>query len=251
MTGMDSRIAQRRAQVRRARMRRRRRRTVFAVLVALLVAGALAIERSPLVELAEVEVVGVERLSEDDVRLAAALPLGTSTLRLDLAAADRRVEELPWVRSADIRRRDPLTVRISIEERRPVMTVAAAGRRVLVDADGMVMGEGGAESLPVLALATGPIPRPGDELTRHPAAWNALAVYTGLPGPLRPQVQRVDAVGPDEAELVLRSGTRVRFGRADRLDEKARTLGALLDELDVPARTIDVRAPSNPVIVPG
>lgn len=251
MTGMDSRIAKRRAQVRQARMRRRRRRTLIGVLIALLVAAGVAIERSPLVELAEIEVAGAERLTIDEVRAAAALPLGTSTLRLDLAAADRRVEELPWVRSADIRRRDPLTVRITIQERRPVMTVTAGGRSVLVDADGTVPGHGNDDRLPVLALSGGHLPQPGESLRDRPAAWNALAVYTGLPGPLRPQIARVEATGADEAELVLRSGTRVRFGRADRLDEKARTLGALLGELETPAQTIDVRAPSNPVVVPG
>lgn len=251
MTGMDSRIAQRRAQVRRQRMRRRRRRTVLAVALAALVAAGVGIERSPLVALAEVEVVGAERVSGDRIRAAAALPLGTSTLRLDLGAADRRVEALPWVRRADIHRVDPLTVRVSVVERRPVATVAVGGRELLVDAEGVVLAEGTAPRLVVVEVDGASAPAPGERLEGVPAAANALAAYTGLPGPLRAQVARIEARGAQDAELVLRAGTRVRFGRADRIDEKARTLGALLGTVGGTARTIDVRAPSNPVVVPG
>lgn len=246
---MDSRIARRRAQVRRQRMRRRRRRTVIAVLVGLLIAGAMAIERSALVALAEVEVAGTRRITAETVREAAALPLGTSTLRLDLGTAERRVEALAWVEDADIRRRDPLTVSITVRERRPAMTLTTPGGTALIDAEGVVLDRGKDDGLPVLALAAGRPPEPGERVTERPAADNALRVYRGLPGPLRAEVNRVDAREPDEAELVLRSGTVVRFGRADRVDEKARALGALLADVQ-DARTIDVRAPSNPVVIP-
>lgn len=250
MTGMDSRIARRRAQVREQRMRRRRRRTLIAVLVALLIAGAVALERSPLMALAEVEVGGVERVTADAVREAAALTLGTSTLRLDLRAAEQRVEELAWVDTARIRRRDPLTVLITVRERRPAMNLRTPVGSALVDEDGVVLERGSDAALPVLSLPAGRLPSAGERIDEDAAAANALAVYRGLPGPLRTEVARVEGLQRDEAELVLRSGTTVRFGRADRVDEKARALGALLAQLADPVRVIDVRAPSNPVVVP-
>ncbi len=247
---MDTRIARRRAEVRRQRMRRRRRKTVIAVLVGLLVAAGVALERSPLMALAEVEVAGTERLAPEAVREAAALPLGTSTLRLDLASAEGRVEDLAWVRTADIRRRDPLTVLISVRERRPGMTVTTPGGSALIDEDGVVLERGAGDGLPVLSLARGRIPPPGERVGEDPTAANALRIYRGLPGPLRTEVARVEGRQPDQAELVLRDGTIVRFGRADRIDEKARALGALLAEVEGPVTAIDVRAPSNPVVIP-
>lgn len=247
---MDSRIARRRAEVRRQRMRRRRRKTVIVVLVGLVVAGAVALERSPLMALAEVQVAGAERVTPQVVREAAALPLGTSTLRLDLESAERRVEDLAWVETADIRRRDPLTVLIGVRERRPAMTVTTPGGSALIDDGGSVLERGTGDGLPVLSLTRGRVPPPGERVTDDPTAANALRVYRGLPGPLRTEVVRVEGHQPDQADLVLRGGTVVRFGRADRIDEKARALGALLAQVEGPVTAIDVRAPSNPVVIP-
>lgn len=232
-------------------MRRRRRRTLIAVLVGLLIAGGVALERSSLMALAEVEVSGNQRVGADEVREAAALPLGTSTLRLDLRSAARRVEELAWIQSADIRRRDPLTVVITVRERRPAMTLEVRnGGRALLDAAGVVLGRGADDALPVLSVPGGRVPQAGTRVGEDPATDNALRVYRGLPGPLRTDVVRVEAHAAHHAELVLRSGTTVRFGRAERIDEKARALGALLAEVGGSVATIDVRAPSNPVVIP-
>lgn len=231
-------------------MRRRRRRTLIAALVGLLLAGAVALERSPLMALAEVEVNGAERVAADAVREAAALPLGTSTLRLDLRSAERRVEELAWVDTARIRRRDPLTVLITVRERRPAMTLRVPGGSALVDAEGVVLERGSDGALPVLSLPAGRLPGAGERIGEDATAANALAVYRRLPGPLRTEVVRVEGLERDDVELVLRTGTTVRFGRAHRVDEKARAIGALLAQLPDPVRTIDVRAPSNPVVIP-
>jgi hypothetical protein len=44
----------------------------------------------------------------------------------------------------------------------------------------------------------------------------------------------------------------VRFGRAERVDEKVRALGAILGDVgDSPVTVIDVRAPSAPVVIGG
>lgn len=246
---MDTRIAQRRAEIRHERMHDRRRRTLIAVVVAVLLAAGVAMERSSLVALAAVEVHGAHWLDPDAVRDAADLPLGTSTLRLRLGAAADSVRAMPGVRSATLRRVDPLTVRIDVVERLPVVAVVAGGRAVLVDADGIVVGTGSTGRLPVVATSVAALPEAGEDVDATPILRNAMAVYRGLPGPLRAAVQRYEAVGPDDLDLMLSAGVRVRFGRGDRVAEKARILGALLEAAPEGA-VIDVRAPGNPVILP-
>lgn len=213
------------------------------------VLALVLIERSALVALEEVEVSGTERLTPTDVRDAAGLALGTSTLRLDLGAAEQRVEDLPLVRAATARRVNPLTVHLDVVERRPALVVSGAGQAVLVDREGVVIMAGKFGDLPVIELGAGP-PSPGDTVAEDPALANAHAAWRGLSGPLRARVVRLEAAGANELELRLRDGLRVSFGRAERIDEKVRALGAVLrdvDEEDV-AR-IDVRAPSAPVVV--
>jgi cell division protein FtsQ len=248
---IDDRIANRRRQVRHERRRSRLRRTLTVTTLVVLLLIAWAIERSPLVALEEVAVTGTRRLEAATVRRAADLAPGTSTLRLDLDGARRRVESLPLVASATVRRVDPLTVAVDVVEREPVATLRGRTGAVLIDADGIVVQRGSEPGLAVIDALSARLPAPGGSIETVPAAANALAALAGLPGPLRTEIDTYVAIAEDELELRLASGVRVRVGRADRLDEKARAIGGLLEERgdrDIPV--IDVRTPTQPVFVP-
>lgn len=251
---IDERIAERRAAVRDDQRRGRLRRTWRLVLLVLVLGGLLALERSALVGLEEVEVVGTERLAVSEVTDAAGLELGTSTLRLGLRSATERVEALPLVLRATARRTDPLSVRIEVTERVPALVVSGEGTSRYLDREGVVIddlgpGEQRPSSLPVVALAAAP-PAAGELVDADPALANAHAVWAGLSGSLRAEVAVYRAAGPDELTLELVSGIDVRFGRAERTDEKVRALGAVLDDIgDTPVASIDVRAPQAPVVV--
>jgi cell division protein FtsQ len=251
---IDQRIAERRAEVRGNRRRTRLRRTLILLVVLLLGTGLAAVERSALVGLEEVRVLGTERLAVETVLDAADLDLGTSTLRLRLTDAAERVTGLPLVREAQASRIDPLTVQIQIVEREPVLNVTGGDVTRLVDRDGVLIAEERLEGLPEIRLDDEP-PPVGGGVADDPALANAHLAWRGLGGPLRTEVQRFDAVGPDELSLQLASGIEVRFGRAHRLDEKVRALGAILGDLEsqrtfaTDVAIIDVRAPGAPVVV--
>jgi cell division protein FtsQ len=247
---IDDRIAERRREVRRDRQRGRRRRTVTILAVVLAVAALVGVERSPLVGLESVEVVGTDRLTEEEVLDAADLELGTSTLRLRLGRVEDRVEELPLTLAADARRLDPLRVRIDVTERVPVLVAHAGQDRALVDRSGQVIATGDVEGLPTITV-TGDLPAPGERGPVGGPVDVAVSAWRGLSGPLRAEVVRYDT-GPDEdLDLQLRSGVTVRFGRPERIDEKVRALGAVLEDVgDTRVTAIDVRAPARPVVVP-
>ncbi|MEX2503469.1 MAG: FtsQ-type POTRA domain-containing protein [Egicoccus sp.] len=247
---IDERIAQRRRQVREQRRQHRLRRTVTLIVLVVLAIAFVVVERSDLVALEEVEVIGTERLEVDEVIAAADLPLGTSTLRLRLGDAEARVEALPLVRDATARRLDPLTVQIEVAERVPAVNVSGDGEQVMVDRDGVVTEPGHLDGLPEIVVAGTP-PPPGEAVDALPALANAHRAWRALSGPLRTEVVRYRADGADELDLELASGVLVHFGRAERVDEKVRALGAVLEDLDgTPVDSIDVRAPSAPVITP-
>ncbi len=251
---IDERIAERRAAVRDDRRRSRLRRTLWAAVLLAVVAGLLALERSALVGLEEVTVGGVERLDPDEVRTAADLELGTSTLRLGLREATERVEDLPLVERAEGRRSDPLTVHLEVVERTPVLTVRGEDVVRYIDREGVVIDEVTEEERdtstgPEIVLGSEP-PAVGERVAEEPALANAHAAWQGLSGPLRAEVVRYRAAGPDELTLELASGIEVRFGRAERIEEKVRALGAVLEDVgDTPIEAIDVRAPRAPVVV--
>lgn len=221
----------------------------FAVVIAVL----MAIERSSLVALDEIQVEGEDVVSEQEILDSAALELGTSTVRLRLGAAEQRVAALARVRTATIRRADPLTVVITVEERRPVLVVVAGTRRVLVDEDGVIIGvpSGTESSLPLVSLTAGVLLPVGGDVADVPSLAAAIAVRGELTGPLRVRVTEYRSDDDDGVTLVLDDATEVRFGDDERVDEKARSLGAVLEDLaGRRVATIDVRAPGTPVVVP-
>lgn len=251
---IDERIAERRAEVRDERRRGRLRRTLVTLALLAVVVALVLVERSALVGLEEVRVVGTDRLDVDTVLDAADLELGTSTLRLGLNDATDRVTALPAVRDARASRLDPLTVEIVVEERQPVLTATGGGETRLLDRDGVVLAEADHDALPRIELPGEP-PPVGAHVDTDPTLANAHETWQHLSGPLRAEVSRYEATGPDELSLQLARGIEVRFGRAHRVDEKVRALGAILTDLETDdgssddVAVIDVRAPGAPVVV--
>lgn len=251
---VDERIAERRREVRDGRRRARLRRTLTVLGLLALLGVGYAVERSPLVALSEIQVTGTDRLDPDAVIAVADLALGTSTLRLDLGEAEARVRALPVVGEVEASRIDPLTVRITVVERRPLFVAATGADRVLVDGDGVVIARGSEDGLvPILLPQAATLPRPGERVAALPALAAAHTIHRQLPPALRQRVARIEAHGVEDVDVRLRmpvgEPVLVHLGRAERVDEKARALLAVLADVgDVAVSSIDVRAPATPVV---
>lgn len=245
---MDARISARRAEVRAARRRARLRRTLLVLLALGVAAGGVALERSAVLAVARVDVVGLERLDRDAVLAAADVPLGTPILRVRTGRVATAVAALPLVRRAEVDRVGPTALRVAVEERRPVLVASGRGRAVLLDRDGVAVAPGSEAGLPTVVLAAPP-PEVGRSAVDDAALANAHRAWVGLSGPLRARVVRLIAPDAERLELVLDSGVRVRFGRAEDLAAKVRALGAVLaDTAGSGVTVIDVRVPAVPTV---
>ncbi|MEX2619959.1 MAG: FtsQ-type POTRA domain-containing protein [Egibacteraceae bacterium] len=261
---MDARIRARRNQVSRDRSRRRRRMVGSLAAVIVLAAAAAGVARSPLFTIDAVAVVGVADDEQAAIRQAIALGAGDNLLTVDLGAAAARVQALPWVRNADIRRRPPSGVEVTVVPREPVVVVRLPDAAWLVDAEGVVVAGGVREGLVELTAPHSVVPGVGAQV-RDAALRNALEAHAQMPEPLRAQVMRYEARSARDLRLHLESGMVVRFGVAEDVDAKARSVALLLEQARAQAarRTpdgqpapalgvaeIDVRTPDNPVLVP-
>lgn len=248
-TVVDDRIVERRQLVRRERRRDRLHRTIGVLVVLAVAVGLLLVERSPLVAISQVNVVGVTEVAPEAVRAASGIRAGTSLLRVDLDEAAAAVAALPRIKSAEVVRTDPLTVQISVVERQPAYVAKRGDGTVTIDDDGIVLSRDAPDGLVVIELDDGTLPAPGESVNAVPALANALAVVEGMPGPLGPRIAGVRAIEDDRAVLVLDDGTLVEMGRAQELDAKARALAVVLEDLDGRVVSIiDVRAPTAPVV---
>lgn len=233
---------------RRSRPARRRRNWLrLGVAVLVVLAAAWALWASPLLVVRTVQVDGNRILPADQVREAAGVGRGTPLLRVDVRAAEARVARLPQVDSVEVTRGWPSTVVITVAERVPLAVVGEAGRRSLVDVEGVlfdtISGDPPAGVVPLEVAHPGP---------GNPAMIAALQAIRALPAKIRAQVTVATAPEPGDVTLTLTDGTVVNWGNADRSRTKGSVVTALLDQFKSGAleraKTIDVSEPDAVVL---
>ena len=74
-----------------------------------------------------------------DILAALKAERGAPLLAIDVAAAKARLERLPWIRSAEVERQLPDTVRVKVEERKPFALWQLGQRLSLIDREGVVI----------------------------------------------------------------------------------------------------------------
>ena len=184
-----------------------------------------------------VRVTGLQHLRPSQVERAAAVPTGEPLARADLARIRSRVQAMEEVRSADVTRQWPDTVRIDVVERQPVAVVDLGGQLRGLDEDGVVFRDfpRAPAGLPRLETAA----TTGSEALREGAR-----VAAALPASLASQVDHVTVETVDAITLELRDGREVAWGSAEESGQKAAVLADLLSA--VKAKHYDVSVPGQP-----
>ena len=103
----------------------------------------------------EILVIGRRETARKDLLAAVRLARGAPILAFDLRAARKRVEALPWVKTASVERMLPDTVLLNIEERRPLALWQHKGVFALIDYDGEVILRTGLERFSDLIVVVG------------------------------------------------------------------------------------------------
>ncbi|MDH5519355.1 MAG: FtsQ-type POTRA domain-containing protein, partial [Acidimicrobiia bacterium] len=205
-----------------------------------------------------VTVVGNARTPVDDVVAATSILAGMPLLDLDLAGAESGVEELPWVRKADVERRLDGEIIVRVTEREPVLALpvvgpgagagagdgdVGSGRHVLIDQLGqqLELVNGPPDGfLPVVGVeASG---RPGESAPEETGL--ILSLIQSLPPSLIDQVSAM-TVSEGDLYLELASGGRANVGDSSLLGEKIQALETVLARVDLACVSmIDLRVPS-------
>lgn len=189
----------------------------------------------------EVLVVGRRQTARSELLAAARLARGAPILAFDLEAAKRRIEALPWIRSAAVERMLPDTVLLRLDERRPLALWQNRGRFALIDRDGEVILEDGLEPFADLLLVV------GEDAPAHAA--ELLRVLESQPRLMR-RVKAAVRVGGRRWNIRLKNGIDVRLPEEDpasaweRLAEYDRTHRVLARDIEV----LDLRLPDRLIV---
>ena len=234
---MDPRVRARRIAVKRAAGRRRLVWVAVAVLVVVLIVGALAVFSSSLFAVEDVRVQGATYTQFYDAPALHAVIAdleGEPILLVDTLDAERRLEQIPWIERAIVATDFPHSVMIDVRERQPLAAFQGTldKKYRIIDRDGRVLSILDGQPADYM-LITGQAP----DVERGALAgapWAAAAqMVAALPAEIRAitTAAAVDA-GTGDLGLVLQPAITVRLGGFAGVDAKlARLLQSVRDGL--------------------
>ncbi|NDL59190.1 cell division protein FtsQ/DivIB [Phytoactinopolyspora mesophila] len=232
-----------------ARLRQRRKRRVGLALLALfgaavVGAGGWLVGWSSVLAVQDVRITGVEDEKSDEVSAVAEVPIGVPLIRVDSGEVADRVRGLPEVGDVRIKRSWPSTLTIAVEPRIAEAAVPDGSRWWSVDESGTLFDRSDqpADGVPVLIAPT--------EDSAVLARAIGVEVLTGLPARVEEIVASVEVESAADVRLILDDDVTVRWGTADRGEDKAAALLALIEDQEEQPSGYDVSAPDRPVVVP-
>jgi cell division protein FtsQ len=196
----------------------------FAIVIPLVAAAAWVGWYSPWLTVQEIRVDVTGEVSEstgqfprEEVNALAVVPEGTPMLKAPTDEIAQRVSALPQVKEVSVHREWPHSLVIDIVRRSPVAAVRGPSGFDLIDLEGMVVVEvsGQPDDLPFIVATGAGLPA-------------SLIVAAEIPEWLREQTEVIEATTRNDVRLVLRDGSLVRWGNAERTDVKVRVLASLL-----------------------
>ncbi len=209
--------------------------------------GLLVFLHSPLLAVETVEIFGSDRADVASAVAGTGLGPGALLLWVDTAAVERAVESDPWVRDVRVDRVWPDRIVIEVIEHDPLVWIEGTMRWMLVARDGTVVAEATEPGTGLLRAALAFPDRTPGEVPTDPA-WHevvdmALVLADDIGGTLTLEMRG--------AEMWTEAfGHPVRLGHPIDLDDKGRTLRAMLAEEVPDGYIIDVSSPRRPAVVP-
>jgi cell division protein FtsQ len=244
----------RRVEVTRANGRKRLRVVVIAAGVLVLAAGGFMSLHSSLFAASNLSVEGAVHTPAGQVLEVSGLASHPPLVDIDRAEMTRKIDALPWVRTAVIDEHWPDSVTVVVTERKPVAAIdppPGAHRSaiwVLVDGSGRILAtvDSRPAGLPALVVVVAP-GVPGSYLPASDQP--AVAVASSLPWSIAARTTSIDLVTGGGVTLSLRGGLTAVMGAPVDLQAKYEALASVLAAASVaPGDEIDVTVPEEPTI---
>lgn len=204
----------------RLRQRIRWRRILVVLGMVAAIAGAIALYRSPLLRVQEMQVVGAANVSPQQIADLADLE-GASMFSAPLGDAEARIVALPMVKAVNASLRWPNKVRIEVIERAPWGHWDLAGASYVIDAEGVVLANVEAEEgAPVIHDTGDPaFLSPGDRVDVDAVAL-AQVLLEFVPEQLALNVVRLEYTPESGLSLVTNAKYRVVMGDSQNVKYK-------------------------------
>ncbi len=226
---------------------------LVAVVVVVLgvIFGSIAVYRSDFLAVETVTVSGATHLTDQEVTQLAAVADDSTLLRLDSAGICARLEEHPWVQSAQVSREFPHSIKITITERTPAAAVKLSKKSIwVISTDGVWLSAATTKDwkdyrriVDVDANLSTPVA--GSECTDE-GILNAIKIYDGVSKKFASKIKSISAESAVKASVNLKKGVTVAFGEASDIELKEADVNTLMDRYSGSISYINVRVPDRP-----
>jgi cell division protein FtsQ len=206
-----------------------------AVCVAFVAAIGFGLTYSRMFGARQIDVEGNSELSTAHVMSLAGVAPGTNVAHLDTEGVVARLEQSPWIESANVTTDLPSTIAIRVQERVPVAVVE---RGDVVGPGGVVLPGAKASGLPVLRVVHG-----GADVAE------ATAVLAAMAPVLRARVSAVEVAADGRIVVRLHADVPAVFGPPGGEAAKAAALRSVIgwaNDQNVRLASVDVTVPSAP-----
>ncbi|MDQ4489740.1 cell division protein FtsQ/DivIB [Sinomonas sp. ASV486] len=229
--------------------RHRRHVLIGGIAAVAVVAGLFAMLLfTPLIAVRKITVQGTHLLPVQRIDSALAPLRGRPLATVGSDDVARLLGQFVEVKSVKSRAVPPDTLVVQIAERVPVALVKQDKKLLIVDGDGVVLGEAADLSQYAVPVIDGSAMPMGQSVFRA-----VTAVLAALPADVLGKLATASAQSADSVELKLSDGRTVLWGNADDRELKARVLSALMKAAESPVKgqappqVFDVSTPRHPV----
>jgi cell division protein FtsQ len=223
---------------------------VMVLALALVAAFGYAFVEAPALRPAQIAVEGNRAVSREEILSRARVDMEMNLWLQNTDAMRARIEQIPQIADAHVRRLPPARLVIAVTERVPFAIVRSGRSEGVVDCALRVLAPvSRAAALPVLAGSPGIALHPGAFLTQHTLKALRDDQVILASKHIGATVLAHDRFGG--LVVTLRSGVRVLFGDERDLEEKTALVDPILEQIarrGRPIKAIDLRALQTPVV---
>jgi cell division septal protein FtsQ len=223
---------------------------VIVIVVVAIAAGVYVVSTLPQLRVRAVNVqIESNRLNEGEILGAARIDRTANAWLIDTGAAERRIEAIPYVRSAHISRTLPADLSIAVTARVPVACLHSGARVVTIDDAPRILQDGCVDAtLARITIAPASLGAAGT-IAADPSIGGLVADSHTL---AEAHVALVSVSRDTFGGLVAldRSGVSLLFGSDTDLAQKAALVNPIRAAVakDRRVKSIDLRAPATPIV---
>ncbi|WP_031513429.1 cell division protein FtsQ/DivIB [Desulfofalx alkaliphila] len=207
--------------------------------------------QSTVFEVRQIEIVGRNEISQDELIKLSGVVLGSNIFKLDLMSGEEKIRLLPMIKEVKLLRKYPSTVVIEILERKPVALLPFNEGFLTVDIEGIYLREGSinSDSLPVITGYNDIRAVPGQRVENEKVA-TGLQVIGDLPAPLVENLSEIHIDRQNRVFIYTTDGIQGRLGLAEKISSKGEIFLQVIEQIsqDQPVDYVDISSFKSPVV---